>query len=110
MTEDVLTRLAAVVGQKRAETAERSYTRRLLDGGVEVCARKFGEEALEAVIAALTASEEELRNEAADVLYHLIVLLECRDVAWSAVLATLEERSGRSGLEEKAARKASEQA
>lgn len=110
MTEDVLARLAAVVRQRRAETGKRSYTRRLLDGGVEVCARKFGEEALEAVIAALTAREEDLRQEAADVLYHLIVLLECRGVAWSAVLDTLEERSGRSGLEEKAARKASDPA
>jgi phosphoribosyl-ATP pyrophosphohydrolase len=110
MTEDVLARLAAVVRQRRAETADRSYTRRLMDGGVEACARKFGEEALETVIAALSANDEHLRNEAADVLYHLIVLLESRGVAWSAVLDTLEERSARSGLEEKAARKAADPA
>lgn len=110
MSEDVLARLAAVVRQRRAATADRSYTRRLLDGGVEACARKFGEEALEAMIAALKGGDKELQNEAADVLYHLIVLLEARGVTWSAVLETLEDRSGRSGLEEKAARNRPEQA
>jgi phosphoribosyl-ATP pyrophosphohydrolase len=104
MSEDVLARLAAVVHGKRSETAERSYTRQLLDQGVEKCARKFGEESLETVIAALSGNETALKQEAADVLYHLLVLLECRGVAWRDVLAVLEQRTGTSGLAEKAAR------
>ena|SRR5258706_7958970 len=104
MSEDVLSRLASVVRQKRDDSTGQSYTRQLLDQGVEKCARKFGEESLEAVIAALSGSEVALKEEAADVLYHLLVLLECRGVAWADVLAILERRTGTSGLAEKAAR------
>ena len=104
MSEDVLVRLAAVVRQRRLATAERSYTRQLLDQGVGKCARKFGEEAIEAVVAALDGTDEELKGEAADVLFHLMVLLEARGIAWVDVLAVLEGRAGKSGLEEKASR------
>ena len=69
-----------------------------------VCARKLGEEATETVIAALGPDTGALRREAADLVYHLLVLLECREVAWQDVLAELESRLGTSGLAEKAAR------
>jgi phosphoribosyl-ATP pyrophosphohydrolase len=108
MSEDVLARLAALVRQRREALADASYTRQLLDGGAEKCARKFGEEALETVIAAMKGGGTELANEAADVLYHLIVLLESRRVAWDEVLRILDGRMGRSGLAEKAARKQAE--
>ena len=72
--------------------------------GTERCAKKFGEEAVEAVIAAMGDERAALKAEAADVLYHLLVLLESRDVAFDDVFAVLEGRMGTSGLEEKAAR------
>jgi phosphoribosyl-ATP pyrophosphohydrolase len=104
MSDDVLSRLAATIRARRAETAETSYTRQLLDSGPERCARKLGEEAVETVIAAVSQSDEALRAEAADLLYHLLVLLEARGVALVDVLAVLESRTGQSGLAEKAAR------
>lgn len=104
MSDDVLGRLAATVRLRRTEEANRSYTRQLLDSGPERCARKLGEEALETVIAAVSQDRRALTCEAADVVYHLLVLLESRDVAWSDVTAELERRMGTSGLTEKAAR------
>ena len=104
---DTLARLAGTIKAKRAESADKSYTRQLLDAGVERCAKKFGEEAVETVIAALGAEPADLKAEAADTLYHLIVLLEARGVAWQDVLDVLEARQGTSGLAEKAARKGS---
>jgi phosphoribosyl-ATP pyrophosphohydrolase len=104
MSSDVLERLAATIAERRSETAERSYTRQLLDGGNEACARKFGEEAVETVIAALGPDDQAVRNEAADLVYHLFVLLESRRVPWSEVAAILEARMGTSGLAEKASR------
>lgn len=104
MSDDVLLRLAATIRARRGDSAEKSYTRQLLDAGPQRCARKFGEEAVETVIAALAQGEAELRAEAADLIYHLLVLLESRDVALADVLAVLEGRIGTSGLAEKAAR------
>ena len=104
MSDDVLLRLAATIRARRADSAEHSYTRQLLDAGPQRCARKFGEEAVEAVIAATAQGNAELGAEAADVIYHLLVLLESRNVALSDVLAVLEGRMGTSGLAEKAAR------
>jgi len=104
MTDDVLLRLAATISARRADSAEKSYTRQLLEAGPARCAKKFGEEAVEAVIAATAQSDAELKAEAADVLYHLLVLLESRNVALADVLAVLEGRMGTSGLAEKAAR------
>ncbi len=105
MSDDVLARLARTISERRTATGESSYTRSLLDGGVPRCARKFGEEATEVIIAALADGPEALRDEAADALYHLLVLLEARGVALADVLAVLEARMGRSGLAEKAARR-----
>ncbi len=100
----ILERLTATIHQRRAESAGKSYTRQLLDGGPVKCAKKFGEEAVETVIAATGQDAGALTNEAADVLYHLLVLLESRDIALGDVLAVLEKRQGMSGLEEKASR------
>jgi phosphoribosyl-ATP pyrophosphohydrolase len=97
--------LATIVDARAAASAEKSYTRSLLDKGVAHCARKFGEEAVELTVAAAALDESAVRAEAADVLYHLLVLLRARGVALADVMAELERRSGRSGHEEKAARK-----
>ncbi len=104
MSDDVLKQLAVTIRSRRAGAADKSYTRQLLDAGPEKCAKKLGEEAVETVIAAVSGSPESLTGEAADLLYHLLVLLESRGVALSDVLAVLEARMGVSGLEEKAAR------
>lgn len=104
MSDQALQKLAALIRARRAAPADSSYTRQLLDGGPERCAKKFGEEAVEAVIAALAQDATALKGEAADVLYHLLVLLEARGVAIEDVLDVLEARMGTSGLAEKAAR------
>jgi phosphoribosyl-ATP pyrophosphohydrolase len=104
MTEDVLQRLATTIGSRRHESAAKSYTRQLLDAGPERCAKKLGEEATETVIAAVSDDQRALTREAADLIYHLLVVLECRQVPWSDVLVELDSRMGTSGLAEKAAR------
>lgn len=104
MSDDVLTKLAKVITSRRSEPGSTSYTRQLLDAGVEKCAKKFGEEAVELIIASGTADEKSLKAEAADVLYHLLVLLEARQVPLSDVLSVLEGRMGTSGIAEKASR------
>lgn len=104
MADDVLTELAATIRARRAATAEASYTRQLLDGGAEKCARKLGEEAVETVIAGVSQDETALKGEAADLLFHLLVLLEVRGVQLSDVLEELASRRGLSGHAEKARR------
>jgi len=104
MSDDTLERLAATIKARRAETAGKSYTRQLLDAGPVKCAKKFGEEAVEAVIAAVEGDLRGLKMEAADVLYHLLVVLRLRGVPLQDVLAELERRTAQSGLAEKAAR------
>lgn len=104
MGDTALERLAATIKARRADSAGKSYTRQLLDAGPKKCAKKFGEEAVEAVIAALAEDDAALKGEAADVLYHLLVLLEARGIAFADVLAVLEAREGTSGLAEKAGR------
>ena len=99
-----LENLAEIVARRAEADAADSYTRSLLDKGVARCAKKFGEEATEAVIAALAEDDAALTAEAADVLYHLLVLLRARGVPLSAVMAELERRTARSGHAEKAAR------
>ena len=106
MSEDVLGRLAATIKSRRGAAAGASYTRELLDAGPAKCAKKLGEEAIETVMAAICEDGLRLQNEAADLLYHLLVVLESRDVAIADVLKLLEGRMGTSGLAEKAARKA----
>jgi len=82
-----------------------SYTRKLLDRGVAHCAKKLGEEAVEAAIAAVGEDRDRLIAEAADVIYHLLVVLQARGIAFSELEAELERRSTQSGLAEKAARR-----
>ncbi len=105
MSDDVLQRLAALIHSRRGEDAAKSYTSELLQAGAERCAKKLGEEATETVIAALGPDTIALKREAADLVYHLLVLLESRGLALSDVLAELEQRMGTSGHAEKAARK-----
>ncbi|HNN56852.1 MAG TPA: phosphoribosyl-ATP diphosphatase [Novosphingobium sp.] len=101
---DTLSRLAETIAARRGANPETSWVARLSARGVPVIARKLGEEALETVIAALSGNREELVGEAADVLFHLLVLLDARDVPLAEVLAELERREGTSGIAEKAAR------
>ena len=96
--------LAHLVASRAAASAGSSYTRSLLDKGPAYAARKFGEEAVEAIIAAVEGDIGSLTNEAADVLYHLLVVLQTRGVPLQQVLDELERRTERSGLDEKAAR------
>lgn len=104
MPEDVLSKLVATIRSRKAADGKESYTRSLLDGGVERCAKKFGEEAVETVIAALREGDDALKGEAADVMFHLLVLLEARGVSFDEVLDVLAQRQGVSGHAEKAAR------
>jgi phosphoribosyl-ATP pyrophosphohydrolase len=96
--------LAARISERARESADVSYTRKLLDKGIAHVAKKLGEEAVETALAAVTEDRERLIAEAADLLYHLIVLLEARGVTLAEVEAALAARTGRSGLEEKASR------
>jgi phosphoribosyl-ATP pyrophosphohydrolase len=82
-----------------------SYTRKLLDRGVAQCAKKFGEEAVETVLAAVSEDRVRVIEETADLFYHLLVVLAARGIALSEVEAVLASRTSRSGLEEKASRK-----
>lgn len=104
MSNFSLTNLDAIIAERSSASAENSYTAQLLDKGVLKCAEKFGEEAVELVIAAAAQEPADVANEAADVLYHLTVLLRARGVPLSDVLNILDERTRQSGLAEKAAR------
>jgi len=104
MSEDVLQRLASLIHARGTESASKSYTRELLDGGPERCAKKLGEEATETVIAALVQDSRALTREAADLIYHLLVLLESKHVSLGEVLAEIKSRMGTSGHAEKASR------
>jgi len=96
--------LVAVIKARREASAAQSYTKSLFDAGPARIAKKFGEEAVEAVIAALQGDKAALTLEAADVLYHLLVLIEARGVELADVLRELETRTRQSGLDEKASR------
>ncbi|UYO49361.1 phosphoribosyl-ATP diphosphatase [Rhodopseudomonas palustris] len=97
--------LAATVDVRAASGGESSYTKKLLDKGPEHCAKKFGEEAVEMVIAAVENDRGHLISETADVLFHMLVLLKSRGVKLEEVEAALAQRTSMSGLEEKASRK-----
>ncbi|MBI1219115.1 MAG: phosphoribosyl-ATP diphosphatase [Rhodobacteraceae bacterium] len=99
-----LDRLAATIAARKGADPDTSWTAKLLAKGPEKCAEKFGEEAVEAIIEAVKGDRAKLTAEAADVLYHLLVMLAARDVTLDQVLAELERRQGTSGLAEKAAR------
>lgn len=100
----ILHDLAATIEARKGADPESSWTAKLLAKGPEKCAEKFGEEAVEAIIEAVKNDKDELTAEAADVLYHLLVMLASRDVALDDVLAELARRQGLSGIAEKAAR------
>lgn len=103
-TLDDLAAIVAARADERAGGGKPSYTRALLEKGVAKCAQKLGEEAVETVIAAVSGDEKELVGEAADLLYHLLVVLRARGVPLAAVHAELARRTGQGGLEEKASR------
>src|SRR3954463_15166973 len=105
MTAFTLNDLEARVHERAAASADKSYTRKLLDKGVAHCAKKLGEEAVEVALAAVAEDREHLIAETADLLYHLLVVLEARGVKLSDVEAALEKRTAQSGHEEKASRK-----
>lgn len=99
-----LDRLAATIAARKDADPESSWTAKLLAKGPEKCAEKFGEEAIEAIIEAVKGDRARLTSEAADVMYHLLVMLAARDVTLADVEAELDRRTGTSGLTEKAAR------
>ena len=100
-----LAALAATIAARKGADPDSSWTAKLRAKGPEKCAEKFGEEAIEAIIEAVKGDRAGLTAEAADVLYHLLVMLAARDVTLDDVLAELARRQGQSGLAEKAARK-----
>jgi len=102
---DTLTRLMATIESRRGADPATSHTAKLLAKGPEKCAEKFGEEAIEAIIEAAKGDAERLKSEAADVLYHFLVMLAARGLTLQDVLAELERREGTSGVTEKEARK-----
>ena len=101
---DTLDRLEAVIAQRRGAPPDASYVARLHAQGLPTMARKLGEEGVEAAVAALSGTRDELVGEAADLLFHLMVLLGAKDVALADVMAELDRREGTSGLVEKAGR------
>ncbi|MCD1619697.1 phosphoribosyl-ATP diphosphatase [Salipiger marinus] len=96
--------LETIVAARAEADPDDSWTARLLAKGPEKCAEKFGEEAIEAVIEAVKGDRDRLASEAADVLFHLLVMLKSRDVPLQAVMDELARRQTRSGLAEKASR------
>jgi phosphoribosyl-ATP pyrophosphohydrolase len=104
MTQFTLEDLAAAIATRADSGDPASYTAKLAGKGVAACARKLGEEAVEAVIAAVERDRDSLQAEAADVLYHLLVLLHVAGVPFDAVKAELARRTGETGLQEKARR------
>lgn len=106
MTTTALSRLAATIQSRKGADPESSWTAKLFAKGPEKCAEKFGEEAIEAIIEAIKGDRTKLTAEAADVLYHLLVMLAARDVTLADVETELARREGTSGLAEKAARPA----
>ena len=105
MTKFTVHDLEAIIASRASASGEASYTRKLLDKGVAQCAKKFGEEAVEAVISAVQADKAHFTAECADVIYHLLVLMRAGGVTLAEVEATLQKRTAQSGLEEKASRK-----
>ncbi|MGE4327723.1 MAG: phosphoribosyl-ATP diphosphatase [Pseudodonghicola sp.] len=101
----ILDQLAQTVAERASADPESSWTAKLLAKGPAKCAEKFGEEAVEAIIEAVRGDKERLASEAADTLYHMLVMLQASDVPFQAVLDELARRQGMSGIAEKAARK-----
>ena len=99
-----LDELESIVASRAEASVDESWTAKLLAKGPEKCAEKFGEEAIEAVIEAVKGDRDRLTSEAADVLFHLLVMLKARDVSIKDVMIELDRRQGQSGLQEKASR------
>ena len=97
--------LAATIAARKSADPDSSWTARLLAAGPEKCAEKFGEEAIEAIIEAIKGDRAKLTSEAADALYHLLVMCAARDVTLADIEAELARRAAQSGIAEKAARK-----
>ena len=103
-TSFTLADLDRIVAERAAASPDQSYTARLLGEGIDRAAKKLGEEAVEAALAAVQRSHKDLVAEAADVLYHLLIVLKAGGVPLEEVMAELERRTAQSGLAEKAAR------
>ena len=106
MSGFTLADLEKIVAQRAAASPEESWTAKLVAGGQKKAAKKFGEEAVEAVIAAIADDRKNLTDEAADVIFHLLVVLKIAGIHFADVLAELERRTAQSGVAEKAARPA----
>lgn len=104
MSSFTLADLEVIVARRAASDDPTSYTRQLVGKGMEKCAKKLGEEGVEAALAAVVGDKAGLTAEAADVLYHLMVVLYAAGVPLAAVMAELDRRTAQTGLEEKAAR------
>ena len=104
MSDAPLDRLFATIAARKNADPQKSYTAKLLGKGLPQCAKKFGEESVEAVIAAMAGDKAQLASESADVLYHLLVLWTAAGVTPGDVYAVLEARESQSGLEEKSKR------
>ena len=104
LSDHQIDRLFATIAARKGADAGTSYTAKLLQAGVEKCAKKFGEEAVEAVIAAAARDPKALASESADVLYHLLVVWAAAGITPDDVYAVLKTREAQSGLEEKASR------
>ncbi len=103
-TPFTLAELAVIVKERATASAEVSYTRKLLDRGVEHCAKKLGEEAVEMALASVTEDRERVIGEAADLLFHFLVVLKARGIELTEVEAVLKKRTVQSGLAEKTSR------
>ena len=101
---DVLKELAKTIDARAGDDPSTSWTAKLLAGGPALAAKKLGEEGVEAALAVASQGDEDVANEAADVIYHLLVALRSRGVALDRVAKVLEDRQGKSGLAEKASR------
>ena len=101
----ILDRLIEVIASRRNSDTTESWTAKLLSKGPEYCARKFGEESIELIIASTNGNADEIKSEAADVIFHLLVLLESREISLSEIFDILDKRQGMSGIEEKKSRK-----
>ena len=101
---EILTRLTDTISARQGADPASSYTAKLLAGGAPLAAKKFGEEAVETVIAAVQGDKDALAAESADLIYHWLVLLAASGVSLDEVAAKLEAREGTSGIEEKAGR------
>lgn len=104
MTSFSLSDLERIVAERASASPEQSWTAKLVAAGQPRAAKKLGEEAVEAVIAAISNDRKNLTDEAADLLYHLLVVLKIADIPLSDVLDELERRTGQSGLQEKESR------